>query len=84
MSDRTETPEQESARLARNRAIRLKMIAARKAGNQEESSRLFCKLVFSARILRMCKGAFGADWIRRHNLDTHLAEAEFGPGWLDD
>ena len=32
----------------------------------------------------MCKEAFGADWIRRRNLDTHLAEAEFGPGWLDE
>ena len=38
MSDRPETPEQTTARLARNREIRLKMLEASKAGSEEECS----------------------------------------------
>ena len=59
------------------------MREARRAGDYGESARLFSMQIFSAANLAACKRAFGADWIREQGLDTRLADAEFGEGWLD-
>ena len=47
-------------------------------------SRLWATQVFSASILMAAKLSMGGDWIREKNLDTRLADIEFGPGWLDE
>ena len=78
-----ETREEAQKRLSRNNRIRERMRAADEAGDYDEARRLWATQVFSARILMAAKMSMGADWIRERNLDTHLADIEFGLGWLD-
>ena len=79
----TESLAEARARGTRNARIRSGMREARRAGDEEGAVRLFSKQVFSADNLAACKRAFGADWIREQGLNTRLADAEFGEGWLD-
>ena len=46
--------------------------------------RIFSTLDVSAAVALQAKRAFGAEWVRESDLRTDRAEAEFGPGWLDE
>ena len=79
-----ETAEEARARSARNVDLILRQHAAMDAGDKAEAGRLFALQVLDADIFLTCKRIMGADWIRQRGLDTHLADAAYGPGWLDE
>ena len=69
--------------LPRDMVILSDMAEADRKGDAETYRKLRSQLRVPARTLRALKRAGHADYIRRARLDTSLADAEFGPGWLD-
>ena len=76
------TTEQRAA-LPRNSKILVAMWEAEDRGDMAESDRLFSVLEIPGHALMAIKETRGADWIRSRNLNTRLADEEYGPGWLD-
>ena len=81
------TPEftaDERAALPRNSKIILAMWEAEDRGDMAEADRLFSELDIPAHTLMAIKDTpGGVDFIRSHNLHTHLAEEKYGPDWMD-
>ena len=83
-ADVTDLDEADRAALPRNSKILVAMWEAEDRGDQAEADRLFSALDIPAHTLMALKNMpGGADWIRKHNLRTHLADEKYGPGWLD-
>ena len=80
----TETVQAARARLERNVRIMDRVRLAEEPGDLDEADRLWATQLLSARALARIKEIAGAAWIRARGLDTRLADAEFGPGWLDE
>ena len=76
------TEEQREA-LPRGARVVADILAAKDRGDMDEYYRLFSELEVSAETLMAVKRCQGADYIRKRNLRTHLADAKYGPGWLD-
>ena len=77
------TPEERAA-LSENSQLVLAMMGAEDRGDMAEADRLLSKVEGPAHTLMAIKESpGGADWIRRMNLNTRLADEEYGPGWLD-
>lgn len=68
----------------KNRAIMSDMLEALGRGDDAEFTRLFSTLEISPAVAMHVKRAFGAASIREIGMRTDRAEAEFGPGWLDE
>ena len=66
-----------------NTQIVHEMLDARERGDRAEFRRLLSTLDIPAEVLVGTKRAFGADWIREHQLRTERAEALYGSDWLD-
>lgn len=81
------TPEyaaEERAALSENSKILLAMWEAEDRGDMVEADRLLSTLEGPAHTLMAIKNSpGGADWIRRMNLNTRLADEKYGPNWLD-
>ena len=56
---------------------------AKQAGDMETYFKLFRAVPIPAEILMYLKSCGHADFIRSQGLITSLADAEYGPGWLD-
>ena len=74
---------EERAALSENSKILLAKWEAEDRGDQAEAGRLLSALEAPAHTLMAIKRTFGADWIRRMNLNTRLADEKYGPDWLD-
>ena len=75
---------EERAALSENSQLVLAMMEAEDRGDMAEADRLLSKVEGPAHTLMAIKEApGGADWIRRMNLNTRLADEKYGPGWLD-
>ena len=51
--------------------------------DDETADRLFSKLKLPALTLQTFKELYGAEYVRRKNLDTSRADKLYGPDWLD-
>ena len=69
--------------LPRDLAILNDMADAKRQGDTATYRALLSQLQPPAWTLLGIKRAGHADYIRRARLDTSLADAEFGEGWLD-
>ena len=56
---------------------------AQRDGDMDTYFKLLKKVPVPAHTLMSFKRCGHADFIRRYELDTSLADAEYGPGWLD-
>ena len=56
---------------------------ARRAGDMDTFYELIKAVPIPAETLMSLKRCGNADFIRRRELNTSLADAEYGPGWLD-
>ena len=56
---------------------------AKQAGDMETYFRLLRAVPFPAEVLMFLKNCGYDDFIRSQGLNTSLADAEYGPGWLD-
>ena len=75
---------EERVALSENSKILLAMWEAEDRGDQAEADRLLSALEGPAHTLMAIKNSpGGADWIRRMNLNTRLADEKYGPDWLD-
>ena len=75
---------EERAALSENSKIVLAMMEAEDRGDRAEADRLLSALEGPAHTLMAIKNSpGGADWIRRMNLNTRLADEKYGPDWLD-
>ena len=80
----SEFTDEERAALSENSQLILAMMEAEDRGDMAEADRLLSKVEGPAHTLMAIKNApGGADWIRRMNLNTRLADEKYGPGWLD-
>ena len=76
--------DEERAALSENSQLILAMMEAEDRGDQAEADRLLSKVEGPAHTLMAIKEMpGGADWIRRMNLNTRLADEKYGPDWLD-
>lgn len=56
---------------------------ALKQGDEEAKSRILPAIPIHPEGLQVLKELFGADYIRRRGYNTELADAKYGPDWLD-
>jgi hypothetical protein len=64
-------------------AIGLKALELKKQGKLEESLELQKKIPLQPYIAKIVKDYFGADNLIKTGWNLSAAEAEFGPGWLN-
>ena len=57
---------------------------AQSEGDMDTYFELLKKVPVPAHTLRAIKRGGHADFIRRYELDTSLADEKYGPGWLDE
>ena len=69
--------------LPHNLVILDDMADAERKGDMETYGELLKQLRVPAWALKALKRAGHADFIRERGLNTSLADAELGPGWLD-
>ena len=75
---------EERAALPEYSQLVLAVLEAEDRGDMAEADRLLSKVEGPAHTLMAIKNSQGgADWIRRMNLNTRLADEKYGPGWLD-
>ena len=75
---------EERAALSENSKIVLAMMEAEDRGDMAEADRLLSTLEGPAHTLMAIRNSpGGADWIRRMNLNTRLADEKYGPDWLE-
>lgn len=55
-----------------------------KRGDLDEAWRIIAPLPHSPYGLKGLKAIAGADFIRKHKINTSTADAKFGEGWLDE
>ena len=75
---------EERAALSENSQLVLAMMEAEDRGDMAEADR--CCRKWKAPPIHswaIKEAPGGADWIRRMNLNTRLADEKYGPGWLD-
>ena len=76
---------EERAALPRNSRIIEAMLEAEDRGDTAEYYRLLSELDAPAHTLMAIKDTpGGVDYIRSHNLRTHLAEEKYGPDWMEE
>ena len=75
--------QEEIAALPEGLQVIHQMQKARDRGDNETYHRLQRRLKIPAESLMAAKRTMGADWIRERGLRTELADAKYGPDWLD-
>ena len=75
--------EEQVAALPEGLRVIHRMQRARDRGDMETYRRLQRKMNVPAETLMAAKRSMGADWIRSRGFRTELADAKYGPGWLD-
>ena len=76
--------EAQRAGLQPGAALLADALDAKKAGDMETYYELLRRIPWPAKVLMILKQCGNADFIKSEGWDTSLADAEYGPGWLDE